>query len=57
MPFIILGSLVLGFLLLIIGHVNSKNEDNNVVSDTTSSYSSSDFDDDFDGGFSGGGGW
>lgn len=55
MPFIILGSLVLGFLLLIIGHVNSKNEDNNVVSDTTSSYSSSDFDDDFDGGFSGGG--
>ena len=55
MPFIILGSLVLGFLLLIIGHVNSQNEDNNVDSDTTSSYSSSDFDDDFDGGFSGGG--
>ena len=55
MPFIILGSLVLGFLLLIIGNVNSQNEDNNVDSDTTSSYSSSDFDDDFDGGFSGGG--
>lgn len=54
-PLIIFGSLVLGFLLLIIGHVNSKNEDNNVDSDTTSSYSSSDFDDDFDGGFSGGG--
>lgn len=61
-PLIIFGSLVLGFLLLIIGHVNSKIEDNNVDSDTTSSYSSSDFDDDFDGGFSGGsfsggGGW
>lgn len=59
-PLIIFGSLVLGFLLLIIGHVNSKNEDNNDDSNKTIStyhYNSSDFDDDFDGGFSGGGGW
>lgn len=66
MPLIIFGTLVLGFLLLIIGHVYSKNEDNNDDSNKTTStyhYNSNDFEDDFSGGsfsgggFSGGGGW